>query len=364
MLNSPLERPLGPALAVCGWSGSGKTTALREVIPRLTARGLAVAALKHDAHGIQVDPKGKDSDTLFEAGADVVLRGPGQSLIRTRAAHPASTGELPAALARLLLRYDLVLVEGHKSTPLPKVWIAGEGETEPPAGVTHVIATLARSNDRSESLLRLIEEWLPRAWRSPPLLGGVLVGGASRRMGKPKALLEYHGKTFLERTVETLSRHAREVVILGEGEVSESCADLPRLPDPPGLTGPLAGILGALRWAPGATWIVTACDQPLITDDSIAWLLDQRAPGTWTVLPRVGSKGVEPLLAVYDARARPVLESLASSGCLAPSKLAEHERTASPVPPEELALAWRNVNTPADLETLPEAPRPRRRSQR
>ena len=108
--------PKGPVMALCGWSGSGKTTALRELIPELAARGLSVATVKHDAHGINVDPEGKDSDHLFKAGADVFLQGPGQSLIRT---HSSGSGtvegeaDLYSALTRLLRRYDLVLVEGH-----------------------------------------------------------------------------------------------------------------------------------------------------------------------------------------------------------------------------------------------------------
>ncbi|MDP6460361.1 MAG: molybdopterin-guanine dinucleotide biosynthesis protein MobB, partial [Gemmatimonadota bacterium] len=69
---SVFPTPAGPVLAVCGWSGSGKTTLLDRVIPEITARGLSVAALKHDAHGLKVDPRGKDSDRLFRAGADVV----------------------------------------------------------------------------------------------------------------------------------------------------------------------------------------------------------------------------------------------------------------------------------------------------
>ena len=102
----------------------------------------------------------------------------------------------------------------------------------------------------------------------------------------------------------------------------------------------------------GATWIVAGCDQPMISPQAVTWLLDRRTPGKWAVLPRLSDAGQEPLLAVYDARARKLLESLAASGCLAPSALAGHPRTYSPEPPPELRPSWRNVNTREDFEEL------------
>ena len=74
-----------PVLAVCGFSGSGKTTLLEAVIPNLVKRGLAIAVVKHDAHGFEVDKPGKDSDRLFRAGATIALSGPGQQFERRAA---------------------------------------------------------------------------------------------------------------------------------------------------------------------------------------------------------------------------------------------------------------------------------------
>jgi molybdopterin-guanine dinucleotide biosynthesis protein MobB len=359
----PPAVPPGPVLAVCGWSGSGKTTVLAAVIPRLVERGLAVAVVKHDAHGIRVDPEGKDSDRLFRAGADVHLHGADQALIRRwRGNGEATSGrsrgaeeaahDLWATLRRLLESYDVVLVEGHKGTPLPKVWIASADEPEPPAAVTGVRAVLPWDSDRPAALERFVDDWLPRAWREPPVAAGVLVGGASRRMGSPKQLLELGGRTFLERTIDALAPHAERVVLIGEGPVPPAAADLPRIPDPPGLGGPLAGILGAMRWAPDATWLVAGCDQPLITGEAVAWLLDRRRPGIWAVMPRLRESGVEPLLAVYDARVRSLLETIAAAGRLAPGVIASDPRILTPRPDGELARAWRNVNTPEELEAL------------
>ena len=56
-----------PVLGVCGWSGSGKTTLIEAILPAFRAKGLKIAVIKHDVHGLDIDRPGKDSDRLFRA---------------------------------------------------------------------------------------------------------------------------------------------------------------------------------------------------------------------------------------------------------------------------------------------------------
>jgi len=91
-----------PVIAVCGFKNSGKTTLLEGVIPVLCNQGLAVGVIKHDAHGVQVDHQGKDSDRLFRVGADVLLHGPNETLARRhRPRCPRSGYPGPTTLHRL-----------------------------------------------------------------------------------------------------------------------------------------------------------------------------------------------------------------------------------------------------------------------
>jgi molybdopterin-guanine dinucleotide biosynthesis protein MobB len=120
-----------PVLAVCGFSGAGKTTLLESAIPRLKERGLAVAVVKHHAHGFEVDRAGKDSDRLLRAGATIALSGP-QEQFEWRGSE--ATLSLEATLARLGRDHDLLLVEGHKDTPLPKFWLGKAG----PAAILNI----------------------------------------------------------------------------------------------------------------------------------------------------------------------------------------------------------------------------------
>ncbi|HYS79993.1 MAG TPA: molybdopterin-guanine dinucleotide biosynthesis protein B [Anaeromyxobacteraceae bacterium] len=114
MKRAPPHPP--PVLAFSGVSGSGKTTLLVKLIPALRARGLTVAALKRSGHVHPFDRPGKDSARLRGAGAlAVVLTGP----------HEVAYFGPPRAgideLVALLPPCDLVVAEGFKGEPLPRV---------------------------------------------------------------------------------------------------------------------------------------------------------------------------------------------------------------------------------------------------
>ncbi len=346
----PPATPAGRAvLAVCGYSGAGKTTLLEAVIPELAARGLSIGVVKHDVHGFTVDRPDKDSDRLFRAGAGVCLGGPDETAWRL---HPGPGTGLQRSVDRFLGSCDLVLVEGHKDTPLPKVWLSGSDGAGPPAGTANVLESLARGTDRPARLLTIIEDVLAQAWSSRTLLGGLLIGGGSTRMGLPKQLLQHRGRAFATIVHDALAPHTHRVVALGAGALPDALGDLPRLPDAPGLMGPMAGLLAALRWAPSAAWVLAACDLPRIAPEAIGWLLEQRRPGIRAVLPVGPSGRIEPLLAVYEPHVREAVEELVAGGTLAPRRLRDLPGVASPVVPNGLAPAWSNVNRPEELDEL------------
>src|SRR5690242_5812825 len=116
-------------IGIAGWSGAGKTTLLAKLIPRLTGRGLRVSTVKHAHHAFDVDQPGKDSHTHRMAGATEVLVG---SAKRWALVHELRDEPEPAlrALLQKLSPVDLVLVEGYKREPHPKleVYRAGVGK--------------------------------------------------------------------------------------------------------------------------------------------------------------------------------------------------------------------------------------------
>ncbi|MBW1711675.1 MAG: molybdopterin-guanine dinucleotide biosynthesis protein MobB [Deltaproteobacteria bacterium] len=138
-----------PILAFSGFSQSGKTTLLKGVVAILAQRGIRVGVVKHHGHGGRqgqvvkhhghggrqgqgesLNPPGKDSRVLLEAGAAAVaLTGPGQEAIFRP--QPGDPG--PMAAAAGLGRMDLVLAEGFKSWSGFKVEVIGPG-AEPVLG--------------------------------------------------------------------------------------------------------------------------------------------------------------------------------------------------------------------------------------
>ncbi|MEO8505386.1 MAG: molybdenum cofactor guanylyltransferase [Acidobacteriota bacterium] len=184
------------------------------------------------------------------------------------------------------------------------------------------------------------------------LCGGVLAGGASRRMGSAKAFLQLEERSFLARTAAALAPVVDRVFILGTGDSPPDAKGWPRLADAPGVQGPLAGMLAAFAEAPHAVWIFAACDLPLVSPPAVRWLLAQRWPGCWAVLPRLGEDRVEPLLALYEPEARPRLEELARGPSFSLQPLAALPGIVTPTPPAALRSAWRNVNTPGELSVL------------
>lgn len=338
-----------PILGVCGWSGSGKTTLIEATIPWLCHQGLKVAVIKHDTHRIDVDCPGKDSYRFFQAGSDVFLGNTEEHLVRQHCDTSVGLQELALSLCR---RYDVILVEGHKDTPLAKVWLLSEdGEGNIPKTISGVVATLERGEDRAGAFQSFLQKWLPQQWLNTPVFGAVLIGGKSSRMGSPKHLIRQNGKTWLERTVELLRPVTCQIAVLGAGQIPDDLSDRVQLPDVPDAEGPMAGVLAAMRWAPQASWLVVGCDYPHLSREAIDWLLSTRRPGVLATLPRPDAQQpIEPLLAHYDFRARALIENLAGRQELSLARLAANAKVITPAPPARLAMAWQDVDTP---QTLP-----------
>jgi molybdopterin-guanine dinucleotide biosynthesis protein B len=109
-------------IGLAGWSGAGKTTLLERVIPHLIARGLSVSTLKHAHHTFDVDVPGKDSWKHRQAGATQVLVASANRFALMHELRGSPEPTLPELLC-LLSPVDLVIVEGFKADPHPKVEI-------------------------------------------------------------------------------------------------------------------------------------------------------------------------------------------------------------------------------------------------
>ena len=138
-----------------GWSGSGKTTLIEQLIPRFTKRGLRVSLIKHAHHTFDVDQPGKDSYRHRHAGASEILVTSSRRWVlmhELRGAHEPSFEEQVKRISPC----DLLLVEGFKHAPIPKleIWRAATGEPLLHPNDPHIVAVA--SDTKIETKLPLL----------------------------------------------------------------------------------------------------------------------------------------------------------------------------------------------------------------
>ncbi|HTB90318.1 MAG TPA: NTP transferase domain-containing protein [Steroidobacteraceae bacterium] len=194
----------------------------------------------------------------------------------------------------------------------------------------------------------------------PPIYGLILAGGASKRMQRDKAALEYQGKTQLARAFELASRHVNKVFVSlrADQRFDPTRAQWPMIVDSSEGEGPVVGIRSALAAHAEVAWLVLACDLPFLSDAAIEELLRRRDPGALATAYKSAHDGLpEPLCAIWEPAAAQVLADYQAAGGHCPRKfLIRHGAHLLDLPDPR---ALDNVNTPqeysqavAALETL------------
>lgn len=252
------------------------------------------------------------------------------------------------AVLSLAKLYDLVIIDTGVELPGQQIRIGGYEESTQDSLVWTGGDDLALQGF-TDQLVEVMDELVQQT----PVWGCILIGGKSSRMGRPKHLIEDENKTtWLERTTDILRPLVDGLVVSGAGMLPEKLADTVRLPDIPGVVGPLTGVLAASRWQPMVTWVLVACDMPHITPEAIRWLLSGRRAGCWGRVPRLAeNKYCEPLFAWYDFRAAQLFEAQLFDGNLRISGAASHPKIDNPVIPDSLRSGWQNINRPDQLLT-------------
>lgn len=139
------DTPATPMIGIAGWKKSGKTTLVARLVAELTRRGLRIATVKHAHHSFEVDDAETDSARHRRAGASqvAVVSSKRCAVITELRDSPEPTfAEVTAWLAPC----DLIIVEGYKKEPIPKIEArrAAAPTKQPLAdGDSHVVAIAA-----------------------------------------------------------------------------------------------------------------------------------------------------------------------------------------------------------------------------
>ena len=193
--------------------------------------------------------------------------------------------------------------------------------------------------------------------RSPEISGVILAGGASRRLGRDKALERIGGQTLLERVAGTIAPLSAEVVV-----VVASPAQAAALPLPPGVRvvsdsfpgcGSLGGIFTGLSASVEPWVLVVACDMPFLNPRLLRRLMAMRR-NVDAVIPCVNGQP-EPLHALYSRACLVPMERMLRAAQLKIAPLFEAVRvryvgedTIDRFDPDHRSFF--NVNSPADVE--------------
>ena len=179
----------------------------------------------------------------------------------------------------------------------------------------------------------------------PTLLGVVLVGGRSSRMGREKAMLPHgDGGTFLSHAIERLRRQCDDVLISG---ATQAAHDAKTLADPVAHRGPATGIATALKYCQANGFdacFITPVDTPFLTAKELQRLKQHwRATDSTTLAI---TDRLQPLIGIYPVRLADDIEQLADSeDCSLSGWFRSHDH-------ESVTLGkdvCRNINAPEDL---------------
>lgn len=119
-----------PVISIIGYSKSGKTTLIEQLIPELTRRGFRIGTVKHAPHDFDMDQKGKDGARHLLAGAEAtIVAGPdGLAIFKKGEGAGLSLDRLQGYFSDM----DLVVSEGYKKDNKPKIAVITTATAPPP----------------------------------------------------------------------------------------------------------------------------------------------------------------------------------------------------------------------------------------
>lgn len=352
-------------LAFCGYSNSGKTTLISKIIRKLSYQ-FDIGYLKHDAHRFSMDHEGKDTWVMKSNGA--------KSTLINDPSHYAFIEDKELEQFDIQMKIqdmDMLLIEGHKFSKLPKLILLSENENYEKMiqhieqdEISHVLGIVSFQNedpfkgkypffhrDNIDKITTFILDHFHRA--IPTKINGlILTGGKSSRMNEDKGSLNYHGNmSQIEYSQSLLEGFCQEIYVSCRED--QKNLDFLRghqlLFDSFPSVGPTTGILSAQFKEQNCAWIVLACDLPYLDKETIFNLVKNRNPfknATCYLNPK--RKWPEPLCTIYEPKSFLKLMQYFSINKPCPRKVLFNSNIEALTLKNEMALD--NVNTPQEKE--------------
>lgn len=192
------------------------------------------------------------------------------------------------------------------------------------------------------------------------LVGVVLCGGKSSRLGIDKCALDYHGEPQWRYTVKMLQPLCREVVVSCRNEqvntftasvtgmqMVSTCPDHESF----GGQGPMSGVISAFERFPKASLLVAGCDYPLLTASDLKPLIESRSDGAAAVCYHLNAESLDiPFPAIYESSLAAALKQLYADGDYSLRTALKAAKTVRLQPPDPGHLA--SANSPGEVEHM------------
>jgi molybdopterin-guanine dinucleotide biosynthesis protein A len=304
-------------IAFSGYSNSGKTTLISKLIKELH-NDYKIGYLKHDAHHFNIDHKGKDTEIMYNSGAESVFINDNDhyALITKGKTNKFTT-------AHIMSNFDFVFIEGYKNFPIPKIVLIDENneiiEKIKDKSLENIIAFVGISKsipdlitnlelpyfhrDNISEIKEFILNFVNKKTKKIPLYGLLLTGGKSTRMGQDKSKINYHGQPQFEYYYNLLNKYCEKTFLSCRIDQSSEF-DLPIIQDKFIDIGPAGGILSALTSYNDTAFLVLACDLPFVTNKTIENLISQRNPFKTATAYKSEENLPEPLCAIYEPKSK------------------------------------------------------------
>jgi molybdopterin-guanine dinucleotide biosynthesis protein A len=143
-------------------------------------------------------------------------------------------------------------------------------------------------------------------------VGIILAGGKNKRMRKDKSLLDFKGKTLLQRIIDEHNQILDNVYVIGKS--TEHFKNATGINDKVENKGPIGGLYTAMHEINAEWYLISPCDMPFLNHIDLKIILDECINSEYEAIIAESEKGVEPLVASYNSKILPVINKNINNG--------------------------------------------------
>ncbi|MBN2669800.1 MAG: molybdenum cofactor guanylyltransferase [Bacteroidales bacterium] len=180
------------------------------------------------------------------------------------------------------------------------------------------------------------------------LIGVVLAGGLSRRMGQDKSLMLYRDEALIKYSIDILTPYCSEVLLSSNTKFHDKFG-LTRIEDLHKEIGPMGGLYSILKQNKAEYYLCLPCDSPMVKPEFIEQLINQIDDNFQAIVP-IHEHHIEPLFAIYHHSISEVLELCISKNNYKMMNLLNQVQSKY-IPINEESY-FMNINTPEDYQRL------------